>query len=414
VNEKVLIVGALVLVGGAVAGVSILSGRHDTDDGVLLVDANTPPEQLADAAKQRDPGAKKGKPGDEHRPLEELVKECLPSVALVKGKIGHGAGFLLPQRVLATNAHVVALEFEENIRVYFPSAPKGQQGPYPAEFLWADRKRDIAFLHVDCDVEPLELAEEYTLRPGQEVIAIGSPGLGNNEMLPNAPTRGLMSNLTKLNGETFYALSISVNPGNSGGPVIDMQGRVLGMITAKMRDKEGIAFAVPLEDLYSGYHQRVLWEGREAGPELLSWLRACTVFERLIYLGEEYILGLDAYAQAMAAATARGGTPNDGLRAVSKEMEPRIKMTDRIFGDALEKNVAVVTVDPLIFPGDRARIADLWHCCRDMKAMIDQPRGTLDAYRARKDQLKRFYRELTNLKEQPRRPPKKVVPKMDD
>jgi len=42
-----------------------------------------------------------------------------------------------------------------------------------------------------------------------------------------------MSNMTKLNGQSFYALSISVNPGNSGGPVIDMNGRVLGMITAK-------------------------------------------------------------------------------------------------------------------------------------------------------------------------------------
>src|SRR5262249_33706900 len=156
-----------------------------------------------------------------------------------------------------------------------------------------------AFLEVNCDLEPLDLAEEYTLRPGQEVIAIGSPGLGGNELLPNSPTRGMMSNVTKLNGETFYALSISVNPGNSGGPGIDMNGKVLAMITAKMRDKEGIAFAVPLEDLRNGYDQEVLGQGREAGPELISYMRACTAFERLIYLCEEYSIGLDTYSRAM-------------------------------------------------------------------------------------------------------------------
>src|SRR5262249_23469737 len=215
-------------------------------------------------------------------------------------------------------------------RVHFPSAPKGKQGPYRAKFIWSDRSRDLAFLEVICDVEPLELAENYTFRAGQEVIAIGSPGLSGNDYLPNAPTKGLLSNVTKLEGlkHEFYALSMSVNPGNSGGPVIDMQGRVLGMVTLKARGKDGIAFAIPIDDLYNGYHQEVLAQGREAGPELACYIRLCTVFERLLYLGDEYLYGMDTYSSAMQEATSRGGTPNDGLRAASKAISSQLKQVN--------------------------------------------------------------------------------------
>jgi S1-C subfamily serine protease len=402
-NVKIMLIGALFLGGAAVAGFMMLSNSTPPHDNIPTVDADTPPEKLAEAAKKntQEPAETKVEP---HRPIEELVRQSLPSVAIVKGKVGHGTGFLLPQNIVATNAHVVGLEFEANIRVWFPSAAKEKRGPYTAKFLWADRKRDVAFLEVNCDIEPLELADDYVLKPGEEVIAIGSPGLGNDEMLPNAPTRGLMSNTTKLNGQQFYALSISVNPGNSGGPVIDMKGRVLGMITAKMRDKDGIAFAIPLEDLHRGYEQEVLTQSRATGPWMESWLRACTVFERLIYLGNEYISVLDTYAQAMTAATVRGGTPNDGLRDASKETDGRLKMVSKVLADALEKNVVAVIADPYIMELDRARISELWKCCHEMKTMIDQPRGTIESYRNRKEQLKRRYLELTGLIERVQKP----------
>src|SRR5262245_33757980 len=167
---------------------------------------------------------------------EELAKQCKPSVAVVKGKFGHGSGFLLANGLLCTNSHVVELDFEENLRVHFPSTEeKRHRGPYKAHFVWADRKRDIAFLHVDCDEVPfLELAEDYQLRSGQEVLAIGNPGLREGEMLENALSRGMMSTMWKSpEGQNFYQLNIAINPGNSGGPVVDSLGRVLGMITAK-------------------------------------------------------------------------------------------------------------------------------------------------------------------------------------
>jgi Trypsin-like peptidase domain len=412
-SKILLIIGLGLGLTVTVAVVAISTSKSVPDD-VPIVDPDTPPEKLADAISK----SRKAPPGEEKtsvaRPLDELVKECLPSVAIVKGKLGHGTGFMLPQNVLATNAHVVSLEFEENIRVHFPSAPKAQQGPYKAKFIWADLRRDLAFLEVNCDVEPLELAEDYTLKPGQEVIAIGSPGLGGKDFLPNSPTKGLMSNMYKINRQQFYALSMSVNPGNSGGPVIDMSGKVLGMVTLKAKDKDGIAFAIPLEDLNNGYHQEVLAQGREAGVELTSWLRASTVFERIIYLGEEYLLGLDTYSRAMDLAHSRGASPNDGLKSVTKEMAERIKQVNAVFSDALEQNLRLVVDDKNIDPEIRQRIGKMWECCREMKSYFDQPRGTIDSYRAKKTQLRRQFHELVDGKSKPAKPSKKTIPKDPD
>jgi V8-like Glu-specific endopeptidase len=408
VSAKSVLIGALFFGGIVVAAVTYMTSKNHAqpNDNIAMVDADTPTEKLAEAI-QKKPQSADPSAADSRRPIDEVVKQCLPSVAVVKGKVGHGTGFLLPQNILATNAHVVALEFESNIRVSFPSAPKEKQGPYKVKFLWADRKRDLAFLQVDCDLEPLDLAEDYTVKPGEEVIAIGSPGIGNNEMLPNAPSKGLMSGMTKLGGQPFYSLSISVNPGNSGGPLIDMKGKVLGMITAKLRDKDGIAFAIPLADLHQGYEEKALDEGRLFGPELESWLRASTVFERLIYLGSEYSYGLDTYTQAMAAAAIRGGTPNDGLQDAKREVSDRMKLVDKIFADSLEKNLAVVLADSNIDPPDRTRISELWKCCSEMKSLFDHPRGTIDSFRKKKDKLKQDFSRLTGLMERVQKPARK-------
>ena len=405
-NLKVFTAGGVLFALVATAGVLALNKFKPREDNVPLVDPDTPPEKLAEALGKSGGGTPEEPKPKPRKPFDELVQQCLPSVAIVKGKVGHGTGFMLPQNILATNAHVVALEFEENIRVHFPSAPKGKQGPYRAKFIFADRKRDLAFLEVNADIEPLELADDYAFRSGQEVFAIGSPGLGGTDLLPNAPTKGLITNLHTIMGQKFYALSMSVNPGNSGGPVIDMYGKVLGMITLKARDKDGIAFAIPLKDLFNGYHQEVLAQGREAGPEVASWLRACTVFERLMYLGDEYLNGLETYSHAMDAAHARGGSPNDGLRLVSREMAGRIKQINAILADSLENNVQLVRSDANIAPEARMLIGRMWECCKEMKSFFDKPRGTTDSYRRKKDELKKRYQDIVVIATKPKKPGK--------
>ncbi len=115
----------------------------------------------------------------------------------------------------------------------FPSAEKGQQGPLLAELLYEDTHRDLAFLRVKSSLPPLRIAESYKFRKGEDVTVIGNPGAGGELILENAISRGLMSTRTSLEGQRYYQLRIAVNPGNSGGPVFNSFGSVIGVVTRK-------------------------------------------------------------------------------------------------------------------------------------------------------------------------------------
>ncbi len=109
-----------------------------------------------------------------------------------------------------------------------------------------DRERDLAFFAVKSDLPPLPLADTFAFRKGEEVTAIGNPG-GPDQILENAISRGVLSTKTVINGEEYYQLNIAVNPGNSGGPVLDPYGRVIGVVTLKSTDKEAVAYCIPVQ-----------------------------------------------------------------------------------------------------------------------------------------------------------------------
>ncbi len=183
------------------------------------------------------------------KPLEttELVARCEPSVALIRGKQSGGTGFVIAPRIVATNAHVIRGEVISSIEVRFPSAEKSRQGPYHAKLLHRDEGKDLAFLAVETDLPALDVAESVTFRKGDDVTVIGNPGVGANLMLENAISRGIVSSMAKIDGRELLQLGISVNPGNSGGPVLDSRGSVIGVIKSRAR-QEGIAFCIPAQE----------------------------------------------------------------------------------------------------------------------------------------------------------------------
>jgi S1-C subfamily serine protease/HEAT repeat protein len=181
----------------------------------------------------------------------EIVAKYEPSVALIKGKKGSGTGFIARPGIVATNAHVIDNERIKDIEVRFPSAEETKQGPYPAKLLFQDRDRDLALLGVATQLPAVKIAEKYKFRKGEDVTVIGNPGVGGQMILENAISRGIVSSMTKIKEHTFLQLGISINPGNSGGPVFDPKGRVIGVVTLKTTQQEGLAFAVPAEDLLS-------------------------------------------------------------------------------------------------------------------------------------------------------------------
>ena len=199
----------------------------------------------------------------------QIVQRWEPSVALIKGKTSSGTGFLVKHGVVATNAHVVEGEFISNLEVRFPSAPQGKQGPLPAQLLYEDHKRDLAFLAISSDLPAVEIAPAYKFLKGDDITVIGNPGLGDEIVLENAISRGVLSSKTVIDGQNFIQLSAAVNPGNSGGPVFDSTGRVIGVVTLKSTKAEALTFCIPLEDL-----QAAVAKVGPARPELISHHRA--------------------------------------------------------------------------------------------------------------------------------------------
>lgn len=148
-----------------------------------------------------------------------------------------GTGFALSSEgYIATNAHVVA--GADSIYV-----ENNRQESFKASLVYEDQQADLAILKVTDSTFSLP-AVPYRLRRspvplGDEVYTLGYP---RNEIVYG---KGYISAETGFRGDSgSYQISVPVNPGNSGGPVIDSRGQVLGIITGKQSPSEDIAFAV--------------------------------------------------------------------------------------------------------------------------------------------------------------------------
>jgi len=190
--------------------------------------------------------------------LYEQVKE---SVVVIQGIIVQydifrrpyytqvqGSGFVYnftSQMVIITNYHVINDVI--NISVTF----KNGNG-YAAMVLGSDPYADLAVLSTDApqnEYKPLEIASSSTLEVGDPVIAVGTP-----YGLAGSMTTGIVSALGRTITEDLtggYAIAnviqttTPLNPGNSGGPLLNYLGQVIGITTAIVSDSEGLGFAIP-------------------------------------------------------------------------------------------------------------------------------------------------------------------------
>lgn len=168
--------------------------------------------------------------------LEDLIARAKPAVVLVRvtklgGVHARGSGFIYgPSGYIVTNHHVI--EGATEINVTIPG-----RGSYPAtvvdyirheDFQGTDLRRDIdvALLRVDVSGLPvLPLGNSDVLRQGQELLVLGYPGIvGTDEV---SVTRGIVSAVRP----GWIQTDAAIEPGNSGGPVLDAQGRVVGLAT---------------------------------------------------------------------------------------------------------------------------------------------------------------------------------------
>ncbi|NBT26030.1 MAG: hypothetical protein EBT09_05655 [Actinobacteria bacterium] len=174
----------------------------------------------------------------------QAVERVLPSVVFVSVADGTGTGFVVKPGLVATNRHVVGTSTAITIR--------SETGPnLRGRVVYRSASEDIALVSFDDRSLPAaRFGQTALLKAGEVVIAIGYPYSSRNGM-QGGPTisRGLFSSIRLLNGIPYLQSGATLNPGNSGGPLITLKGEVVGMNTLGMRDADGIFFAVPSESI---------------------------------------------------------------------------------------------------------------------------------------------------------------------
>ena len=156
---------------------------------------------------------------------------------------GLGSGFILsPDGYVMTNAHVV--RGADDIIV-----TTSDRREFKAKLIGADTRTDVALIKIEATGLPaVRMGDPNKLRVGEWVIAIGSP-FG----LENTVTAGIVSAKSRDTGDflPFIQTDVAVNPGNSGGPLINMRGEVVGInsqIFTTSGAYNGISFAIPIDE----------------------------------------------------------------------------------------------------------------------------------------------------------------------
>lgn len=152
-----------------------------------------------------------------------------------------GSGFAIGSNTVVTNAHVIGNQNDIIVKAY-----SGQE--YNASVYLFNEALDIAILSVDnAEFIPLEIGNCDDIKVGDDIYAIGAP-----RSLEYTLTKGVISNKSRTIGFNKYIqIDAAINSGNSGGPLLNSAGQVIGVNSMKISDAEGIGLAIPISTVTS-------------------------------------------------------------------------------------------------------------------------------------------------------------------
>lgn len=187
------------------------------------------------------------------------------TVAMVDGEVvgfGHGSGIAISPTRIVTNAHVVesAARYPDNVALGV--VPSEGQKSYAAKLIAIDTKRDLALIEITEGRVPAAAIYSGPFESGADVIALGYPGNVDSAtarsaadyITPRTPTRseGNLSNTQGIDGVAMLVHTAKIARGNSGGPLVDGCGRIVGINTAITRADDGdspFAFAISVREV---------------------------------------------------------------------------------------------------------------------------------------------------------------------
>jgi S1-C subfamily serine protease len=306
-----LLVAAALAAGAAGCGI----GRSD-NDSAGAGDANPSKTETTRVQVIEEIGRKGGfDPAEIYRRLSPGVVTVISrfSESSTDPRAGLGSGFVFDgDGYIATNAHVVSTGFERRGGTLRPARQVyvefGDDNRVPARIVGLDPNADIAVLKVKTGgltLVPLAFAESNKIEVGEPVAAIGSP-FGEEQSLSVGVVSAVDRNIDSLNSRFAIGQAIqtdaAINHGNSGGPLLNSRGQVIG-VNAQIRSSsgggEGVGFAIPVETV-----RKSAGELREKGKVDYGYLGVET-FELFPQLARR--LGLPVERGALVGRVVKGG-----------------------------------------------------------------------------------------------------------
>lgn len=197
----------------------------------------------ADAAPKSKAPAKP--PAPAARTAAELAAAIRPSLVKIsqlgrEGTDGIGSGFIVSEDgLIATNLHVIGEARRLQIEMHDGKT-------HDVTVVQAsDSHLDLALLKIDAKgLKPLTLGDSSKVQQGEPIVAMGAPeGLGFSIV------QGVLSATRDIDGQEMLQVAVPIEKGNSGGPLLDMRGNVLGLLTLKSLKTDNLGFAMPVNEL---------------------------------------------------------------------------------------------------------------------------------------------------------------------
>ena len=191
--------------------------------------------------------------GGHDQDLDTNVSKVGEAVVLVRSPVGLGSGFVIhPEGYLITNDHVIEGTTELTVIVYRQAADGLRKDEYKQiRIVASSALLDLALLKIEPD-EPevfvtVPLADSRHVKQGEGVFAVGNP-LG----LERSLSEGIVALKSRLlNGQTYVQTTAALSPGNSGGPLFNLSGEVIGVnsLKAVAQGAEGLSFSIPVNQV---------------------------------------------------------------------------------------------------------------------------------------------------------------------